>query len=114
LLSVPTVSLILTIFDSGTANFGILEARFPAHVSHISQVLYGSIGYAVGALQGAALAVKEKAPERRVILFIGDGSLQLSVQEIATMIRHGLKPIMCVPSYHSFSSFLLANIPPAS
>ena len=76
-----------------------MEARFPAHVTHISQVLYGSIGYSVGALQGAALAVHEKtkekkSPERRVILFVGDGSLQLTVQEIATIIRHGLKPIM--------------------
>ncbi|KAF8541914.1 thiamine diphosphate-binding protein [Trichophaea hybrida] len=86
----------VVVTETGTANFGILEARFPAHVSHISQVLYGSIGYSVGALQGAALAVKEKQPERRVILFIGDGSLQLSVQEIATMIRHGLKPIIFV------------------
>lgn len=78
----------------GTANFGILEARFPANVTHISQVLYGSIGYSVGALQGAALACKEDEPDRRAILFVGDGSLQLTVQEIATMIRHKLKPTM--------------------
>lgn len=74
-------------------------------------MLYGSIGYAVGALQGAALAVREQhqqqqqqdqqAKERRTILFVGDGSLQLTVQEIATMIRHGLKPIMSPPSDHS-------------
>jgi len=93
----------VVVTETGTANFGILEARFPAHVSHISQVLYGSIGYAVGALQGAALAVKEKAPERRVILFIGDGSLQLSVQEIATMIRHGLKPIIFVINNNGYT-----------
>lgn len=82
--------------ETGTSNFGILEARFPANVTHISQVLYGSIGYSVGALQGAALACKETDPSRRVILFVGDGSLQLTVQEIATMIRHGLKPIIFV------------------
>lgn len=63
----------------------------------ISQVLWGSIGYAVGALQGAALACNESFPHRRVILFVGDGSLQLTVQEISTMIRHGLKPIMQPP-----------------
>ncbi|KAI5806317.1 thiamine diphosphate-binding protein [Geopyxis carbonaria] len=82
--------------ETGTSNFGILEARFPANVTHISQVLYGSIGYSVGALQGAALACKETDLSRRVILFVGDGSLQLTVQEIATMIRHGLKPIIFV------------------
>lgn len=62
----------------------------------ISQVLWGSIGYSVGALQGAALAVKEQGLDRRVILFVGDGSLQLTCQEISTMIRHNLTPIMYV------------------
>jgi len=84
------------ITETGTSNFGILETRFPKDVTAISQVLWGSIGYSVGALQGAALACKEKYPERRVILFVGDGSLQLTVQEISTMIRHGLKPIIFV------------------
>ncbi|KAI5813810.1 thiamine diphosphate-binding protein [Pyronema omphalodes] len=89
--------------ETGTANFGILEARFPKDVSHISQVLYGSIGYSVGALQGAALAVKEKFPDRRCILFVGDGSLQLTVQEIATMIRHNLKPIIFVINNNGYT-----------
>jgi pyruvate decarboxylase len=93
----------VVITETGTSNFGILEARFPAHVTHISQVLYGSIGYSVGALQGAALACKEKAPERRVILFVGDGSLQLTVQEIATIIRHGLKPIIIVINNNGYT-----------
>ncbi|RPA99146.1 pyruvate decarboxylase [Choiromyces venosus 120613-1] len=84
------------ITETGTSNFGIWETRFPKNVTAISQVLWGSIGYSVGALQGAALACKEKYPERRVILFVGDGSLQLTVQEISTMIRHGLKPIIFV------------------
>ncbi|KAG0126891.1 thiamine diphosphate-binding protein [Tuber indicum] len=86
----------VVITETGTSNFGIWETRFPKNVTAISQVLWGSIGYSVGALQGAALACKEKYPERRVILFVGDGSLQLTVQEISTMIRHGLKPIIFV------------------
>jgi pyruvate decarboxylase len=93
----------VVITETGTSNFGILEARFPAHVTHISQVLYGSIGYSVGALQGAALAIKEKSPERRVILFVGDGSLQLTVQEIATLIRHNLKPIIFVINNNGYT-----------
>jgi TPP-dependent 2-oxoacid decarboxylase len=32
--------------------------------------------------------------ERRTILFVGDGSFQLTAQEVSTMIRHDLKPIM--------------------
>jgi pyruvate decarboxylase len=86
----------VVITETGTANFGILETRFQEDVVGISQVLWGSIGYSVGALQGAALAVKEQKKERRVILFVGDGSLQLTVQEISTMLRHGLTPIIFV------------------
>ncbi|KAG8879872.1 Pyruvate decarboxylase 1 [Tulasnella sp. 332] len=59
-------------------------------------VIAETIGYAVGATQGAALAAHELDPSRRVILFEGDGSLQLTAQEIATMIRHKLKPIIFI------------------
>ncbi|KAH0542379.1 hypothetical protein FGG08_003224 [Glutinoglossum americanum] len=69
--------------------------EFPKNVIAISQVLWGSIGYTVGAAQGAALAAKELG-NRRVILFIGDGSFQLTCQEVSTMIRHGLKPVIFV------------------
>lgn len=43
-----------------------------------------SIGYSVGASLGAALAVRElpDGDQRRVILFVGEGSLQLAVQVI--------------------------------
>lgn len=88
----------IVLTETGTANFGIWETRFPHGVQNIAQVLWGSIGYTVGATQGAALAAKEtqlaKNIKRRTILFIGDGSMQLSVQEISTMLRNKLKPIM--------------------
>ena len=81
--------------ETGTANFGIWETRFPKGVTALSQVLWGSIGYSVGACQGAALAAKETG-DRRTILFVGDGSFQLTAQEVSTMVRHGLKPIIFV------------------
>jgi pyruvate decarboxylase len=58
-----------------------------------------SIGYSVGAVLGAALAARElpDGGERRVILFVGEGSLQLTVQEISTIIKSGLKPILYLP-----------------
>lgn len=58
------------------------------------EVLWGSIGWSVGAAQGAALAVKDLEANRRTILFVGDGSFQLTAQEVSTMIRSGLNPIM--------------------
>jgi len=89
----PPDSIVLT--ETGTAEFGIWETRFPKGVTALSQVLWGSIGYSVGACQGAALAAKEMG-DRKTILFVGDGSFQLTVQEISTMIRRGLSPIIFV------------------
>ena len=83
----------IVVTETGTANFGIWETRFPKGVLALSQVLWGSIGWSVGACQGAALAAKE-AGKRRTLLFVGDGSIQLTAQEISTMIRHDLTPII--------------------
>jgi pyruvate decarboxylase len=85
----------IIITETGTANFGIWETRFPADVTAISQVLWGSIGYATGACQGASLAAKELGI-KRTILFTGDGSFQLTAQELSTMIRNKLNPIIFV------------------
>jgi pyruvate decarboxylase len=86
----------IVITETGTSNFGIWETKFPKDVTAISQVLWGSIGYSVGACQGACLAARDAGEDRRTILFVGDGSFQLTAQEVSTMIRLGLKPIIFV------------------
>lgn len=85
----------VVITETGTANFGIWETRFPDNVKAISQVLWGSIGYATGSCQGAALAAKELGI-KRTILFTGDGSFQLTAQEVSTMLRNKLNPIIFI------------------
>ncbi|MFI7825937.1 thiamine pyrophosphate-dependent enzyme, partial [Acinetobacter baumannii] len=76
--------------EVGTSNSALSGIKLPATAKYIAQPLWGSIGYTLPALLGSLLA----APERRQILFIGDGSFQLTVQELSTIIRHGLKPII--------------------
>jgi len=51
-----------------------------------------SIGYATAALLGAILA----SPGRRHILLTGEGSLQMTAQEISTIMRHDLRPFIFV------------------
>ncbi|KRG67936.1 thiamine pyrophosphate-binding protein [Stenotrophomonas terrae] len=51
-----------------------------------------SMGYDLPAAIGAALA----APERRVICFAGDGSLQMNVQELQTLRTLGLNVVIVV------------------
>lgn len=76
--------------ETGTSMFGLLDTAIPDDATVIAQSLWGSIGYSVGALMGAAMADRQ----RRSILFVGDGSFQLSAQEISTMMRHQLNPII--------------------
>jgi len=85
----------IIIAETGTSGFGILDIPFPEGAVVVNQILWGSIGYTTGATLGAALAGRQ-LNMGRPILFIGDGSLQLTVQELSTMIRHGLKPIIFV------------------
>ncbi|KAE7995812.1 hypothetical protein FH972_000579 [Carpinus fangiana] len=54
------------------------------------QMRYGSIGWSVGATLGYAQAAKDK----RVIACIGDGSFQVTAQDISTMIRCGQRTII--------------------
>lgn len=89
----------IVVTETGTANFGIWETKFPPGVTALSQVLWGSIGWSVGAAQGACLAAKDTLKEkgnRRTVLFVGDGSFQLTAQEVSTMLRNDLKPIIFV------------------
>ena len=83
----------ILIAESGTAQFGFPDAKLPANTRYITQVYYGSIGYSVGSCLGAAIAKRDAGEKGRVVLVVGDGSLQLTVQEIGTMIRVGLENI---------------------
>ncbi|TVY42973.1 Pyruvate decarboxylase [Lachnellula occidentalis] len=93
----------IVITETGTSNFGIWETKFPKNVTALSQVLWGSIGYSVGATQGAALAARDAGTPRRTILFVGDGSFQLTAQEVSTMIRLGLKVTIFVVCNDGFT-----------
>ncbi|KAK0201639.1 pyruvate decarboxylase THI3 [Desarmillaria ectypa] len=79
--------------ETGTSNFGILDVPLPNESILLNQIFWGSIGWSVGSCLGAALAAKDRGLGR-VLLFVGDGSLQVTVQELSTMIRKDLKPII--------------------
>jgi indolepyruvate decarboxylase len=73
--------------DNGTS-FVVLGLKLPPGCTFVGSVNWGSIGYSVGALLGALTA----APHRRHLLFVGDGSFQVSAQELSTILRHDHKP----------------------
>jgi indolepyruvate decarboxylase len=82
----------ILVAETGTASMGLGFALMPAGASFHNQTLWGSIGWATPAAFGAAVA----AADRRVVLVTGDGSHQLTAQEIGQFGRLGLKPIIFV------------------
>jgi indolepyruvate decarboxylase len=75
--------------EDGTS-YASAGLQLPPGCSFVSQVIWGSIGYSVGSLLGTLTA----APDRRHLLFVGDGSFQLTAQEVSTMLRHDYKPVI--------------------
>ncbi|PRP72990.1 Pyruvate decarboxylase [Planoprotostelium fungivorum] len=87
---IPDNSIVVA--ETGVSLFAAAETMMPRNCDFIAQIFYGSIGYTIGATLGAAVA----APEKKTFLFVGDGSLQVTVQDISTMIRYGTKPTIVV------------------
>ncbi|QGH62692.1 alpha-keto acid decarboxylase family protein [Serratia proteamaculans] len=80
----------ILIAEQGTACFGAAVLGLPQGCRFIVQSLWGSIGYTLPAAFGAQTA----EPDRRVVLLIGDGSAQLTAQELGSMLRDGQKPVI--------------------
>ncbi|HGM6823201.1 TPA: alpha-keto acid decarboxylase family protein [Serratia marcescens] len=76
--------------EQGTACFGAAALRLPQGCKLIVQSLWASVGYTLAAAFGAQTA----EPERRVLVFIGDGAAQFTAQELGSMLRDGLKPVI--------------------
>lgn len=76
--------------EQGTSFFGAATMQLPKDTTFIGQPLWGSIGYTLPALLGSQLADKN----RRNVLLIGDGSFQLTAQELSTMLRQHIKPVI--------------------
>ncbi|ETI27421.1 hypothetical protein G647_09611 [Cladophialophora carrionii CBS 160.54] len=93
----------ILLVESGTAQFGMPDATFPPDVKYITQTFWSSIGFTVGACFGALLAAKEMNHTGRVVLIVGEGSLQMTVQEIGSYIRYGLKPIIFVINNNGYA-----------
>lgn len=81
------------VVEDGASSAAFGELTLPEGSTFITQAfVYCSIGYATAALLGAILA----SPGRRHLLFTGEGSLQMTVQELSTVMRHDLKPLIFV------------------
>ncbi|SMN18817.1 similar to Saccharomyces cerevisiae YDL080C THI3 Probable alpha-ketoisocaproate decarboxylase, may have a role in catabolism of amino acids to long-chain and complex alcohols [Maudiozyma saulgeensis] len=106
----------IIITEVGTSAFGIIQTKFPKNTWGISQALWGSSGYSLGACLGASFAAQELKQEaamygnvnndqlsHRVILFVGDGAFQITMQELSTIIKANLKPYIFIMNNQGYS-----------
>jgi TPP-dependent 2-oxoacid decarboxylase len=82
----------LLLAETGDSIFWSADIQMPAVGSYICQGYYLSIGYAIPATLGVAMA----APGKRVVTLVGDGAFQMTGQELSTIVRAGLRPIVIV------------------
>jgi indolepyruvate decarboxylase len=78
--------------DIGSPMLSAAELYLPDDAIFLTQAFYLSLGYTVPAALGAKLA----APDRRPLVFVGDGAFQMTCQEVSTLIRQGLNPVIFV------------------
>ncbi|WP_033292445.1 alpha-keto acid decarboxylase family protein [Amycolatopsis jejuensis] len=98
------------VVDQGTPLYGALGTTLKHDVQLLVQPIWASIGYSLPALLGTQLA----APDRRGVLVVGDGSCQLTVQELGTIVSRGLTPIVFLVNNDGYSIERAVHHPTAS
>lgn len=76
--------------ETGSSAQALGSVMMPEGVTYVSSEIWGAIGHMLPALFGSLLA----NPERRQLLFIGDGSFQVTSAALSRILYHDLKPII--------------------
>ncbi len=100
----------LILADQGTAFYGAAELALPPGARLIGQPLWASIGWALPAALGASLA----APDRRIVVLIGDGALQQTASELGTLLASGAAPVVIVLNNDGYAVERAIHDPSAS
>jgi pyruvate decarboxylase/indolepyruvate decarboxylase len=77
--------------ETGDSWLNGMYTRLPGGARFEIEMQYGSIGWSVPATFGYAKGLE---PDRRLVSVIGDGSFQLTAQEVSNMIRHGQETLI--------------------
>jgi indolepyruvate decarboxylase len=85
--------------ETGDSWFNGVALKLPGGARFEIEMQWGHIGWSVPAAFGYALG----APDRQVIVLVGDGSFQLTAQEVAQMIRLKLPVIVFLVNNHGYT-----------
>jgi TPP-dependent 2-oxoacid decarboxylase len=86
--------------DAGCA-INATQLQFPQGVTYLASCYWASIGMGFGAAFGACMAA---GPRQRVIALEGDGSFQMSAQELSSMARYGCPAIVFVVNNQGYTA----------
>ena len=90
----------IVLADAGCA-INSTQVQLPAKTRYIASCYWASIGMAFGATLGACFAAQ---PGQRVIALEGDGSIQMTAQELSSMVRYGKTPIVFVVNNKGYTA----------
>lgn len=86
------------IAETGDSLFAAADLVMHHDVGFIGQAFYLSIGYALPAVLGALIA----DPARRPLALIGDGALQMSVQELSSLSRRKAPAVIVIMNNNGY------------
>lgn len=90
----------VVICDVGDCMFGATDLVIHKRTEFLAPAYYTSMGFGVPAGLGAQIA----NPNCRPIVFVGDGAFQMTGQELSTIVRLGLNPIVIVLNNHGYTT----------
>jgi pyruvate decarboxylase/indolepyruvate decarboxylase len=87
--------------EGGDSWFNGAFTRLPGGARFEIEMQWGSLGWACPATFGYAMGLEAN---RRLVSVIGDGSFQLTAQEVANMIRHGQETVIFLVNNRGYVS----------
>ena len=90
----------VVICDIGDSLFGAADLTIRKHTEFLSPAYYTSMGFAIPAALGAHINKRKLRP----VVFVGDGAFQMTGQELSTIVRNNLNPIVIVLNNKGYST----------
>ena len=90
----------IVICDVGDSLFGGADLSIHRRSEFLSPAYYTSMGFAVPAAIGAQINKRRLRP----MVFVGDGAFQMTGQELSTVVRCGLNPIVFVMNNKGYTT----------
>jgi indolepyruvate decarboxylase len=86
--------------DVGLCLFGAIDLTIHRRTEFIAPAYYTSMGFAVPASVGVALANKQLRP----VVLVGDGAFQMTGMELSTVVRQKLNPIIILLDNNGYTT----------